>query len=526
MLFTLAQHIYKALIDLKFDYIIIDKTVIRNAKFSEVLSPYEKAFFVFNYQLPIKLKEIMGSKALLLTDLQGLLIASEVLQEFVREKKQLVILSIDKDGIDSRSFLKFLGIPILESSYIGEMYRTLAISAAISNKFSIPVAIRIPSIFLTSMEEYDEAEKYTIETITQEIFGSEQSKEKEPSTLLEILEKYKSEFSKFDIVFPKEVKSEKTLSLIIATGICMNYILKIVSRNKLIRNAYIIRPLLVYPLISDKIYELLKKAAKIAIFEFGTALVGMQVIKILNRMIKEGEISDMPYIEFHEISSLDESYLQRRITTTVENFFGVKLSEINTKIEQLRTLSSFCPGCPVIALYLMSKKKGVRITTDCDCSVIHELLSRELLQGEEGAEVFVTNSIQSLLGSFKEGKCPTIVYIPKLEIEETTQNLYELLSNEIPLLKPINPYDFSSLEEIMMKKGVYFALATCPTRRVEESVAKILPNCNMCMECAILTRCPAIVIENEHLIIDENLCIGCGLCEQLCKNKAITLVLH
>ena len=525
MLFTLAQHIYKALIDLKFDYIIIDKSVIRNTKFSEVFGSYEKAFFVFNYQLPMKLREIIGSRILLLTDLQGLLLANEVLQEFIMKKEQLIILSIDRDGVDSRSFLKFLGILILEPSYIGEVYRTLAISTAISNKFSIPVAVRIPSTFLVSMEEYDEAEKYTIEAITQEIFGDRQLKEA-PLDIVQILREYKSELSKFDIVFPKDVKSEKTLSLIIATGICLNHILKVISHNKLIRNAYVIRPLLVYPLISDKIHELLEKTAKIAIFEFGTALVGTQIIKVLNKMIKEGKISDMPYIEFHEVASLDEAQIQKQINMTLENFFGVKLNETITKLEQLQTLSSFCSGCPVIALYLISKKRNIGIMIDFDCDVIRKLFLRELLQDKENAEMFITNSVQSLLSSFKEEKYPIIVYIPKLEIEETTQNLYEILSNEIPSLKPINPYDLGSLEEIVNKKGVYFALATCPTRRIEESVAKILPNCNMCMECAILTRCPAIIMENEHLTVDESLCIGCGMCEQVCERKAITLVLH
>ena len=41
--------------------------------------------------------------------------------------------------------------------------------------------------------------------------------------------------------------------------------------------------------------------------------------------------------------------------------------------------------------------------------------------------------------------------------------------------------------------------------------------CKMCMKLG----CPAIVFENGRARIDETLCVGCGLCPQMCAFGAI-----
>ena len=40
----------------------------------------------------------------------------------------------------------------------------------------------------------------------------------------------------------------------------------------------------------------------------------------------------------------------------------------------------------------------------------------------------------------------------------------------------------------------------------------------MCMK----VGCPAVLFEDGKARIDESLCVGCGLCSQMCRVKAIS----
>jgi len=42
-------------------------------------------------------------------------------------------------------------------------------------------------------------------------------------------------------------------------------------------------------------------------------------------------------------------------------------------------------------------------------------------------------------------------------------------------------------------------------------------NCKMCMKLG----CPAISMKNGKAVIDQTLCVGCGVCQQLCKFDAL-----
>jgi indolepyruvate ferredoxin oxidoreductase alpha subunit len=58
-------------------------------------------------------------------------------------------------------------------------------------------------------------------------------------------------------------------------------------------------------------------------------------------------------------------------------------------------------------------------------------------------------------------------------------------------------------------------------RGVKTIQAKITDKCNDCMTCIKLLACPAIVVEEGKVKIDEVFCSGCGLCISVCPYKAI-----
>jgi indolepyruvate ferredoxin oxidoreductase alpha subunit len=51
--------------------------------------------------------------------------------------------------------------------------------------------------------------------------------------------------------------------------------------------------------------------------------------------------------------------------------------------------------------------------------------------------------------------------------------------------------------------------------------ARITEKCTNCMACIKLLGCPAIVVEEDRVRIDENSCAACGLCVSVCPYGAI-----
>jgi indolepyruvate ferredoxin oxidoreductase alpha subunit len=52
-------------------------------------------------------------------------------------------------------------------------------------------------------------------------------------------------------------------------------------------------------------------------------------------------------------------------------------------------------------------------------------------------------------------------------------------------------------------------------------VCKITDKCTNCMACVKLLGCPALIVEDGKVEINEALCVACGLCASVCPYNAI-----
>jgi indolepyruvate ferredoxin oxidoreductase alpha subunit len=59
------------------------------------------------------------------------------------------------------------------------------------------------------------------------------------------------------------------------------------------------------------------------------------------------------------------------------------------------------------------------------------------------------------------------------------------------------------------------SVKTLPALKVDTDKCK---SCKRCMSLG----CPAISMKNGKAVIDTTLCVGCGVCKQLCAFDAIT----
>ena len=93
----------------------------------------------------------------------------------------------------------------------------------------------------------------------------------------------------------------------------------------------------------------------------------------------------------------------------------------------------------------------------------------------------------------------------------------------------VDPYDLDACDKAIKEElaadepSVIISRRPCallkyvkhnPPLKVEEK------NCVGCKSCMRL-GCPAISIKNKKAVIDDTLCVGCGVCQQLCKFDAL-----
>ena len=93
----------------------------------------------------------------------------------------------------------------------------------------------------------------------------------------------------------------------------------------------------------------------------------------------------------------------------------------------------------------------------------------------------------------------------------------------------VDPYDLAETEKVLKEELSVEAPSVIISRRpcaLLKTVKHNPPltvcegNCKSCKACMKL-GCPAISMKNGKAVIDKTLCLGCGVCKQLCKFDAI-----
>ena len=91
----------------------------------------------------------------------------------------------------------------------------------------------------------------------------------------------------------------------------------------------------------------------------------------------------------------------------------------------------------------------------------------------------------------------------------------------------VDPFELDkaieTVKECAQTKGVKAIIFKSPCIAIEKSSkkCKINDSCVNCKKCIRETGCPALILTDGKVTIDQSLCTGCGLCKQVCPMNAI-----
>ena len=98
-----------------------------------------------------------------------------------------------------------------------------------------------------------------------------------------------------------------------------------------------------------------------------------------------------------------------------------------------------------------------------------------------------------------------------------------------PRQRVVDPYDLAACEQVLSEELAFEGPSVIISRRPCVLLKYVKPktpvvidreSCRGCKKCMKL-GCPAIHMEGGRAAVDNTLCVGCGVCSQLCAFGAI-----
>ena len=147
--------------------------------------------------------------------------------------------------------------------------------------------------------------------------------------------------------------------------------------------------------------------------------------------------------------------------------------------------------------------------------------------GSNSTVLILDNSTTGMTGHQEN---PTTGYnikgekVGKIDLEALCRSL------GIKRVRVIDPHDLKACDEALTEEmaaqepSVIIARRPCVLLKTTKTNPPLTVNAQNCTGCAVCMRigCPAISIREKKAEINHTLCVGCGICKQLCKFDAYT----
>ena len=196
--------------------------------------------------------------------------------------------------------------------------------------------------------------------------------------------------------------------------------------------------------------------------------------------------------------------------------------------------SVLCMGASVSGLHGFNKASGAEaekktVAVIGDSTFMHSGmtgLANIAYNGTNSTVIIVDNSITGMTGHQQN---PTTGY--NIKGDPATKIDLEALCHALGInrVRVVDPYDLKATEKAIVEEiaadepSVIISRRPCALLKYVKAKPALTIEADKCRTCKACMKlgCPAISIKNGKAVIDATLCVGCGICQQLCAFGAI-----
>ena len=476
----------------------------------------------------------------------------------------LVIVVADDPGMhssqneqDSRYYAKSAHIPMLEPSSSQEAKDFIKLAFELSEQYDTPVLVRMTTRVSHSrgLVELEDRKEEGLKEYKKDIAkyvmmpGMARGRHK----VVEAREiKLAQDADSLDI--NSEEMADSDIG-VITSGLCYQY------TKEALPEASVLKLGMVYPLPMEKIRAFAKKVKKLYVIE--------ELEPIIEKELKACGID----VIGKEIFTIQGEYSTNMIKAAV---LGEKLSGIEGEADLPIRPPIMCPGCPHRGAYFIMKKLKLVVNGDIGCYTLGALPpvasmdtcvcmgasigmthGMEKARGKDfsqkevaiiGDSTFMHSGVTGLIDVVYNNGNSTVIIVDNRTTGMTghqnnpTNGMnikgdpayaidFETLCRAVGVkhIQTIDPFDLkgfeSGLKEALAFEGpsVIISKRECillDKSKWEPAFYIDSDKCIGCKKCLKL-GCPALVNDGKKVKIDPTLCVGCGLCADVCPTKAI-----
>jgi indolepyruvate ferredoxin oxidoreductase alpha subunit len=481
----------------------------------------------------------------------------------------LVVVSADDPGMwssqneqDNRHYGRHAKVPILEPADSNEARIFTKLGFEISEKFDTPVLLRLTTRICHSacLVDLGARKEVAAKGYTKDI-GKRLVLPAHARALHLVVEERLNKIAAYSEIFPhnKIDWGKKTLG-IITSGVAYQYAKEVFPK------ASILKLSLTYPIPENMIKKFAKGVREIIVVEEGDPILETEIRALGINVTGKDKI---PLCGELTPGVLRDSFSKKRKT-------GIRKKKVPPRPPVL------CPGCPHRGVFYVINKLGLVVMGDIGCYTLGALpplsamdtcvcmgasvtnaQGMEKALGKEftkklvavlGDSTFFHSGITGLVNAVYNRSNLNLLILDNFTTAMTGHQPHpgtgkvaggkrgkRVAPEDVArgcgadMVKVVNPNDLKVTEAALKEAVEYEGVAVLIFRRPCALLVKPRPayridtkSCNGCRLC-LRIGCPAISLifpkerEKPLAIVDEALCVGCGLCVQLCQHNAILL---
>ena len=460
---------------------------------------------------------------------------------------------------DSRNYAKASKVPMIEPSDSSECKEFIKAAYEMSENFDTPVIYRLSTrvSHSQSIVELSERQEVEVKPYTADIAkyvmmpGNAIKKHPEVEDRINRLREYAETTPLNRIEY-----GDKKIG-IITSGMCYNYVKEAFGDS-----VSVLKLGMVYPLPVNMIKEFAKNVDT------------LYVVEELDPFIEEHCNNIGVKVIGKELFPMCYEFSTRQIKELISGHACPEFDTVDEEVPMRPPV--LCPGCPHRGIFYVLKKMGVNVCGDIGCYTlgavaplqsIHSVVcmgasigmsfGMSLARGEEfakntvavlGDSTFIHSGITGLVEIVYNKGINTVLVLDNsitgmtghqdnpttgktLKGEKTKQVDLELLGKAVGIdrVSIIDPFDLKQCEKVLKEElasdepSLVIVQRPCALLKSVKFPGPIKINNEKCKKCKMCMKlgCPAIVDRGDYLEIDKTLCVGCGLCKNVCSFGAI-----